>query len=458
MALTFTTITDKSTIKDLTMQVNNIGEELTKGRNIFDITNEIQKNMLNVQKSRITQDTGVAKLKGNVTSLKDLKELGYFYINPKAFSQMQDKPQVATLPVILNNIPSYSSELIIQYLYTLSLNDTDIKTYFRYVNGNTSSQWQQLQALPEGKNRILNYYDVDTIEEVGNFYVINASNLPEGLSEGFLHVVNASNDSRKLEFVDVNTGKKYHKVKRNNQAYGDWQKEVEPTDLQQYLITKIQEDGEGSINMRVYKSDNLSFPQAMEKHMKETKQNNFTFYVQGGVPESPSNTSLRGMFVAEQTYKSSDIPLYGVYWGISNDGRIVTGGVNNHVWTKSNVGLDAKVLWTGAHSFTDKKKTEKMTDEIGKYDYVKIYTKVQGNDSSTTAVNNTVNNKAHDFFRDGNSHFVCTGIILEATPPIADYYRVGVQFNGDTFKVSHSNVSNSKTQYITRIVGYNVME
>ena len=41
MALNFKTITDNNVIKDLTIQVNNIGEEITKERNIFDITEDL---------------------------------------------------------------------------------------------------------------------------------------------------------------------------------------------------------------------------------------------------------------------------------------------------------------------------------------------------------------------------------------------------------------------------------
>ena len=140
MALNFNTITENNVIRDLTTQVNNIGEELTKERNIFDITDDLVYNFNKSQRVKLTDDKGLAKAYGNITTLKDIKEPGYYYINARAFAMLTDRPDIESLNVVLQVLPLGSSTSVVQHLYTLSTNNNQIKTMYRYVSGNSSSE------------------------------------------------------------------------------------------------------------------------------------------------------------------------------------------------------------------------------------------------------------------------------------------------------------------------------
>ncbi|MGI4323885.1 hypothetical protein ACR2VY_27335, partial [Klebsiella pneumoniae] len=145
MALNFTTITENNVIRDLTTQVNNIGEELTKERNIFDITDDLVYNFNKSQKIKLTDDKGLTKSYGNITALRDIKEPGYYYIGARTLATLLDRPDMESLDVVLHVVPLDTSSKVVQHLYTLSTNNNQIKMLYRFVSGNSSSEWQFIQ-------------------------------------------------------------------------------------------------------------------------------------------------------------------------------------------------------------------------------------------------------------------------------------------------------------------------
>src|SRR5699024_10693075 len=289
MALNFKTITDNNVIKDLTNQVNNIGEELTKERNIFDITEDLVYNFNKSQQVKLTDDKGLTKSYGRVTALRDIKEPGYYYVNARTLATLTDKPDIESLNVVLQVLPLDSSTSVVQHLYTLSTNNNLIKTMYRYVSGNSSSEWQFIQGLPSNKNSVISGSNVEDLTSPGVYFVTGMTGgMPDGVDAGFLELNIDANDNRLARLTDSDTGKEYTSIKKPSGSYTDWKKELEPEDLQQYLPSKVNpSEGEASYNISVYKSGKLSFPKAIENHIIETRETFITFYCQGGVAENP---------------------------------------------------------------------------------------------------------------------------------------------------------------------------
>lgn len=457
MALNFNTITDNNVIKDLTIQVNNIGEELTKERNIFDITDDLVYNFNKSQRVKLTDDKGLAKAYGNITTLKDIKEPGYYYINARAFAMLTDRPDIESLNVVLQVLPLGSSTSVVQHLYTLSTNNNQIKTMYRYVSGNSSSEWQFIQGLPSNKNSVISGSNVEDLTSPGVYFVTGMTGgMPDGVDSGFLELNIDANDNRLARLTDPDTGKEYVSTKKPSGSYNEWKKELEPKDMEKYLLSSIQEDGRASFPLLVYTSDNKTFQQAVIDHVDNTGQTTFTFYVQGGVPGSPMPNSCRGLFMSDTPNTSS---FHGVYTAVGTDGRNVTGSVTSGNWTTPKASPSYKELWTGAQSFSSIGTSKKLEDDIGNYSYVEVYTKhktvdkTKGNDDSGTI--------CHKFYLDGSGTYVCSGTFVSGDrtatkPPITEFYRVGINFSGTTWKIVDSAVQNSKTQYVTRIIGINM--
>src|SRR5699024_12874617 len=105
MALNFNTITENNVIRDLTTQVNNIGEELTKERNIFDITVDLVYNCNKSQKIKLTDDKDLTKSYENITALRDIKEPGYYYVRSKTLAKLSNKPNIDSLNVVIQVLP-----------------------------------------------------------------------------------------------------------------------------------------------------------------------------------------------------------------------------------------------------------------------------------------------------------------------------------------------------------------
>lgn len=457
MALNFNTITDNNVIKDLTIQVNNIGEELTKERNIFDITDDLVYNFNKSQRVKLTDDKGLAKAYGNITTLKDIKEPGYYYINARAFAMLTDRPDIESLNVVLQVLPLGSSTSVVQHLYTLSTNNNQIKTMYRYVSGNSSSEWQFIQGLPSNKNSVISGSNVEDLTSPGVYFVTGMTGgMPDGVDSGFLELNIDANDNRLARLTDPDTGKEYVSTKKPSGSYNEWKKELEPKDMEKYLLSSIQEDGRASFPLLVYTSDNKTFQQAVIDHVDNTGQTTFTFYVQGGVPGSPMPNSCRGLFMSDTPNTSS---FHGVYTAVGTDGRNVTGSVTSGNWTTPKASPSYKELWTGAQSFSSIGTSKKLEDDIGNYSYVEVYTKhktvdkTKGNDDSGTI--------CHKFYLDGSKTYVCSGTFVsgdrtDKNVPVTEFYRVGVNFSGTTWKIVDSAVQNNKTQYVTRIIGINM--
>lgn len=457
MALNFNTITENNVIRDLTTQVNNIGEELTKERNIFDITEDLVYNFNKSQKIKLTDDKGLTKSYGNITALRDIKEPGYYYVNARTLATLSDKPDIESLNVVLQVLPLDSSTSVVQHLYTLSTNNNQIKTVYRYVSGNSSSEWQFIQGLPSNKNSVIMGSNVEDLTSPGVYFVTGMTGgMPDGVDSGFLELNIDANDNRLARLTDPDTGKEYVSTKKPSGSYNEWKKELEPKDMEKYLLSSIQEDGRASFPLLVYARGNKTFQQAVLDHVDSTGQTTFTFYVQGGVTGSPMPNSCRGLFISDTPDTSS---FHGVYTAVGVDGRNVTGSVTSGNWTTPKASPSYKELWTGAQSFLSTGATKNLSDDISNYSYVEVYTKhktvekTKGNDDSGTI--------CHKFYLDGSKTYVCSGTFVSGDrtatkPPITEFYRVGVNFSGTTWKIVDSAVQNSKTQYVTRIIGINM--
>ncbi|XWX34059.1 tail fiber protein [Staphylococcus phage PG-2021_47] len=457
MALNFTTITENNVIRDLTTQVNNIGEELTKERNIFDITDDLVYNFNKSQKIKLTDDKGLTKSYGNITALRDIKEPGYYYIGARTLATLLDKPDIESIDVVLQVLPLESSNRVVQHLYTLSTNNSQIKTIYRYVSGNSSSEWQFIQGLPSNKNSVISGSNLEDLTSPGVYFVTGMTDgMPDGVSSGFLELNIDANDNRIAKVTDIETGKEYTKVKKPTGVYAEWKKELEPTDMQKYLLSSIKDDGSVTFPLMVYTSSNKTFQQAVLDHVDSTGQTTFTFYVQGGVPGSPMPNSCRGIFISDTSNIAS---FHGVYTAVGTDGRDVTGSVVGGNWTTPKASPSYKELWTGAQSFSSIGTSKKLEDDISNYSYVEVYTKhktvekTKGNDDTGTI--------CHKFYLDGSKTYVCSGTFVsgektDKTVPVTEFYRVGINFSGTTWKVVDSAVQNNKTQYVTRIIGINM--
>lgn len=454
MALNFKTITDNNVIKDLTNQVNNIGEELTKERNIFDITEDLVYNFNKSQQVKLTNDKGLSKSYGSVTALRDIKEPGYYYVSARTLATLSDKPDIESFNVVLQVLPLDSSTRVVQHLYTLSTNNNQIKTMYRYVSGNSSSEWQFIQGLPSNKNSIISGSNVEDLTSPGVYFVKGMTGgMPDEVDSGFLELNIDSNDNRLARLTDAETGKEYTSTKKSSGSYTEWRKELEPIDMQKYLISNVDNQ---SFPLMVYTSNNKTFQQAVLDHVDSTGQATFTFYVQGGVTGSPMPNSCRGIFISDTKNTSG---MYGIYFTISNGGESTTGAVSGGNWTSPKASPAYKELWTGAQAFSSIGTSKKLEDDISNYSYIEIYTKhktvdkTKGNDDTGTI--------CHKFYLDGSKTYVCSGTFVsgektDKTVPVTEFYRLGVNFSGTTWKIVDSAVQNNKTQYVTRIIGINM--
>ncbi|ANH50492.1 tail fiber protein [Staphylococcus phage pSco-10] len=456
MALNFTTITENNVIRDLTTQVNNIGEELTKERNIFDITDDLVYNFNKSQKIKLTDDKGLTKSYGNITALRDIKEPGYYYIGARTLATLLDKPDMESIDVVLHVVPLDTSSKVVQHLYTLSTNNNQIKTLYRFVSGSSSSEWQFIQGLPSNKNAVITGTNILDISSPGVYFVMGMTGgMPSGVDSGFLDLSVDSNDNRLARLTDSETGKEYTSIKKPTGVYTDWKKEFEPIDMQKYILNDIS-DGSTKFNLLVYKSEGISFEEAIRNHIQKTGQTTFSFYSQNGVPGSPLPNSCRGLYLSDVTDVSN---LHGIYYAIGTDGRFATGAVSSGSWSTPKTTPSYKELWTGAQSFLSIGATKNLSDDISNYSYVEVYTKhktvekTKGNDDSGTI--------CHKFYLDGSGTYVCSGTFVsgdrtDTKPPVTEFYRVGINFSGTTWKIVDSAVQSSKTQYVTRIIGINM--
>ncbi|BBM81299.1 putative tail fiber, putative capsid and scaffold protein [Staphylococcus phage KSAP7] len=450
MALNFTPITENSTIADLTKQVNNIGSVLTEDRNIFEVTTDLQLDVSKAQKVKLTTDRGLAKDIDYTNYLRDIKKVGLYYIGARTLSTMYDKPDMENIDVLLQVLTLDTEDRVIQILYTLSTADSKSKVMHRFVTNYQTSQWQVVQSLPNNKYTSHiggSPFDINT---QGTYYVSNMSDMPSGVYEGFLQVSIDNNDNRMLRLTDSNTGKEYLNVKKAYDNWGAWRTDLDVQKISKYLLSNVDGDAESNnYSLSVYTTDNITFQQAIAKHIEETSKTVFTFYIQGGVSGSPSTVSCRGIFISDSNNYTN---LYGVYTAIGTDGRTINGSVNGNTWNTTKTLPGFKELWNGAHNFKDTNKKETMSDSISNYQYVEIYTRYRA--LQNTKGTDKTGTLCHKFYIDGDGIYTCSGAYVSGDSNIGvEYYRVTLSITGDTWTIKDSAVNNNKDQYVTRVVG-----
>lgn len=457
MVIQFTPLTKDNSIKDSTELLNNIGSELTKSNNIFQQVDSISKMMQNIQQYSITTKDGYARVPGAIKLIRDLREAGFYYISATALARLTDKPDTVNSDVVVNVIPTANGESCIQYLHTLRSSVNPI-ALFRYTTANTSSDWMSINTTALGKNFTLTGQDlaVDFIDP-GNYYFYNLKNAPTDVNKGFINVSRGDTDVVLFEIRDTIKGTQYTAVRSPDTGLSSWVKATTPQSISDYTLGAITEDyNYQRFGLYVYKSDNISFTQAIEKKLRETNQGSFTFYVQSGVPDSPYPGSIRGLFISDTPKESSSSALHGVYYAITTAGKLVTGALATDSWSAPKLMPSADVLWTGNKLFTDTKKTETLSSSISNYDYVEIYVKPRVTTNSSGDTWDVVNNICHKFYLGSDDFFIVSGCTVDskASSVGVDYYRVDIRFNGTTFKVDGAGITNKKPHYVTRIVGY----
>lgn len=462
MAIDFNRVLEGDTFRKYTEELNNIGTELTKNNNIFTQVESLTRGLGEVQKYKLTTDTGLAK-SVSVRYLSQLSKPGFYYITGSTLATLPDKPKSMIASDTLVEVkPTRRDGEVIQQLTTLGKNSTDASVVYRFVSSEGNSEWMYVQTLVNNRYRNASL-NVEELTEP-NIYFLGENNtgLPTEINkqEGTLKLYVDSNNNRYYEYFNIEEKLTYTGYKKQNQSSIDWStSKTDPVEIQRYLIGNptISEDVDYlSFGMLVYRDDNISWNDAVMKKLAEGKTN-FTFYCQGGVEGSPAGRySNRGMVI-------SDVPSgsYGIYFAITNGGKIYTGAISNYEFTTPNSTPSGNVLWEGALNFSTINKKQTMKDSINNYDYIEIYTKLRI--SKETKGKDHIQNKAHKFYRDGDTYFVCTGAIVggelsDTSMPVQDVYRVSLEFDGDSFQIKDSAITNNKTQYITRIIGTNLLD
>ncbi len=456
MSLQFTQITDKHTLKDLTTQVNNIGLELTKSNNIFEVTDDLTNDLNKSQKVKLTDDLGRAKSDNKISYLYEIKEPGYYYISRDTLQRVPDRPIVSPKDALLVVYPTHysSSEVVVQQLYTISFSDIELNSVYRYVNSTSSSNWQHNVLLPGNKSRTYANIDVLDIDTPGTHFIFRGTNLPVRYGSGLISVVASEYYGKVFIYVDNETNKIYTS---NTSSSGtlNWKSQIEVKDLKPFLLSGVDDNlNVTGTNIGVKVSDNKSFGKYIQDYVIESNQHVLTFYCQGGVEGNPAgNASCRGLFISSAS--EGDFS-YGVYYAITNDGNMFTGTVTNGSWNESKKHPVMKELWTGTHNFKDTNKKEKMTDSINNYNYVEIYTNYRA--LQNTKGTDKTGTLCHKFYVDGDGIYVCSGSYVSGDPDKigVEYYRVTLTISGDTWTIKDSAVNNNKNQYIKRVVGLSI--
>lgn len=462
MALDFNRVLEGDTFRKYTEELNNIGTELTKNNNIFTQVESLTRGLGEVQKYKLTTDTGLAK-SVSVRYLSQLTKPGFYYITGGTLATLPDKPKsMISSDTLVEVKPTRRNGEVIQQLTSLGKNSTDASVVYRFVSSEGNSEWMYFQTLVNNRYRNASL-NVEGLTEP-NIYFLGENNtgLPTEINkqEGTLKLYVDSNNNRYYEYFNIEEKLTYTGYKKQNQSSIDWStSKTDPVEIQRYLIGNptitegVEHQGFG---MLVYKDDNISWNDAVMKKLAEGKTN-FTFYCQGGVEGSPAGRySNRGMVI-------SDVPSgsYGIYFAITNGGKIYTGAISNYEFTTPNATPSGNVLWKGALSFSTVNKKQTMTDSINNYDYIEIYTKLRTQRDSKGK--DHIQHKAHKFYRDGDTYFSCTGSLLggdfgNGVAPVQDVYRVGVEVKDTSFQILDSAINNSKAQYVTRIIGMNLLD
>lgn len=459
MVIQFSPLTKDNNVKDLSETVNSIGAELTKSNNIFTQVDSMSKTLQKVQQFSLTNKDGYSKVPGSLKSIRDLREAGYYYISASTLATLADAPPVNS-DVVITVMPSSTKDYCIQYLHTLraSINP---RALFRYATPSMSTDWLSVVTTPLTMNTTISDKDLNKdVIDVGTYYFYNLKGVPTGITRGFLDVRKGQNDLAIYEVTNASTALRYTSIFSPDTGLSSWVEETTVDNLQDYSInTKDDAYKYPRFGLYIYKSDNLSFGEAIQKKIDESNKSSFTFYCQGGVVDSPAGAySTRGLFITDTPKDSKVTAKYGVYYGVDTAGKVVTGALINGSWSVPKRAPSIDTLWTGNKLFTDTSKTEKLSAPITDYDYIEIFIKPRVTTNSSGDVWDVVNNEGRKFYLGNDTFFIVSGTIVDSKAKTigVDHYRVDIRFNGDTFKVDGSATINKKAHYVTRIVGHRV--
>lgn len=464
MALDFNRVTSTDTFLRYTEELNKIGDELTRKNNIFTQVSDLKSALGTVQRYKLTTDSGLA-LSRSIRYLSDLQQAGTFYVTASTLATLPDKPKsLVTTDVIIEVKPSRRESEVIQQITTLGTNTIDAKVVYRFLTQDSSSEWIYFNTLSNNRHtkRVIN---LPNYNDPGTYFVNSGSTgLPEEINnqEGIVKIFIDNDNNKYYEYYNNENKTLYTGYKPKSQNTINWNtNKTDPKEISTFLLGDIGETNEGlqysDFGLFSYTVDNKDWETAVKEKLA-TGKTVFTFYCQGGVDKNPAGRySCRGMVI-------SDVPSgsYGIYYAITNGGRLFTGAISNYEFTTPQTTPSGRVLWKGALNFTTVNKNQTMNDTINNYDYVEVYTKMRT--FKETKGKDLIQNIAHKFYRDGETYFVCTGSILggefngTSDVPAQDVYRVSLEFSGDKFQLKDSAINSNKTQYVTRVIGYNLVD
>ena len=464
MTIEFNSITPTDTFLKYTEELNKIGGELSKKGNIFTQVNDLKSSLGTSQRYKLTTDTGLA-LNKTIRYLSELTQAGTYYVTASVLATLPDKPKsLITSDSIVEIKPTRRVDEAIQQITTLGRNLEDGKVVYRFISPEGNSEWVYFNALSNNRYFSKSLNLPNTTEPGTYFLTNNSTGLPEEIknAKGIVKIFVDNNNNRYYEYYNNELGIFYTGYKTSSQSSIDWKtNKTDASEIQNFLLGDISVTDTDIeypyFGLTVFKSDDKDWETAIKEKIN-TGKTVFTFYCQGGVDKNPAGrSSCRGMVISDRPDGS-----YGIYYAITNGGQLFTGAVNSNTFTNPNITLSGNILWKGSLNFKTIDKSQKMKDTINNYDYVEIYTKMRTFKKSKNK--DLIQNIAHKFYRDGETYFVCTGSLLGgeftggSDVPVQDVYRVSLEFKGDTFQLKDSAINNDKTQYVTRIIGYNMLD
>ena len=456
-------ITQDDDVKFLTETVNQLVDSSNSTSTTTQKVNELSKTLDNYQKFKLTSDSGLSKSMASYGGLLlNIKQAGFYMIPYSYVSSYTDMPNnfPTNTNMLLQVMPTNYSNAYVQQLFSISTNSYIVKSAYRFVSSSSSSEWIVNQGLINGKNSVLINDDLSSITEPGSYYIYNTRDLPKGHTAGFIDVINTER-AIMYRFVSEKDNSEHIKIGTN----GEW---VSVTGYTKDTIFNVVpgtlkdiETWNLTFDVLVYKTDNKSFYDALFETVVSSNKHIITFYCQGGVTDSPGGTmSSRGVFITDTNNIASNelTRLHGIYIGSTTMGDTFSGSVSNGNFKQFGVNPTYKTLWKGSAIWTDKNTVRDLADDISNYTHFEVYVTMRSTDKNNGT--DKLGTKVHKFYLDNSSTYVISGALLSGVYneskkilPTLDYYRVGVSLTGKTWKISDSLVQNSKSQYITRIVG-----
>lgn len=441
----FNELTKDNNIKDMTDAINNIGSELSKPRNVFELVSDLQVQVKNTQLKAITTDKGLSKVPTG-TRILDVKEVGVYYYSASILATKTDKPELNSQDAVLVVTPTNNPSIVVQHMYPLTTNANAVQQVFRVVIGNTGGDWVYQKGLVGGNTSTLTGVDISMYNLPGEYFVDNITGAPEGETEGLLRVYKGDRNQVIQEFISLRTSTKYFRVDSDE----DWIKELEPESLAKYTLGGVHEEGYTTFGITLYKEDNISFQKAVRDHIVKTGQPTFTFYVQGGVEGNPNGGgACRGIFISDSSRLDSGVQtLHGVYYAISTTGNLVTGAVSGDDWRVPKGADTSNILWSGTKEFTSKK-VETMNYSSNDFDYFKVYVTIGGTNS------NSIYRQGFEFGKHSANKYKVSGVNVPSKGTTLEHFMCSISFTGNKFRIDEYNTKTNGKCYVTEIVGIN---